>query len=58
MNKLLGLNLRFHVNSDGKLKVNTTGTVCDRYVVTGFKIKVGKEKNYLFPILKIEKSKK
>lgn len=58
MKKLTGLNLMFHVNSDGQLKVNTKGTVCERYVVTGFKLKAGKEKNYLFPILKIATPKK
>lgn len=54
MSYFLKLNVRFHIDSGGKLRVTTKGNICDTYVVDGFKLKLFKKKNYLFPILKNE----
>lgn len=58
MSKLFGLNIRLYVDSFGKLRVNSDKGFSELYTVSGFKIKAGKERNYLFPILKIEIPKK
>lgn len=58
MSKLFGLKLKLQIDYCGKLRVNANGSIRDLYVVEGFKIKAVKEKNYLYPILKIEISGK
>lgn len=58
MRKLLGLNLMLYVDSSGKLRVRTKIVGSELFAVEGFKIKVSKDKNYVFPILKVEISKK
>ena len=54
----MGNKIRLYIDYRGKLRVTAYGDLSDIYVVAGFKMKAGKEKNYLFPILKIEIPKK
>ena len=56
--KLLGMNIELNVDLNGKLRVAVKGTAGAIYVVEGFKKAVYKEKEYIFPILKIEIPKK
>ncbi len=58
MNKFQILNLRLCIDCIGKLRISSNGGINDIWVVIGFKIKAGKQKNYLFPILKVEMPKK
>lgn len=53
MRKLLGLNLMLYVDCFGKLRLKTKVMGSELFAVEGFKIKVSKDTNYVFPILKV-----
>ena len=57
MSKMLRWSIKLHIDNNGKLRVTTRRDIGYIYVVEGFKIKVSKDKNYVFPILKIEMQK-
>ena len=52
MSNLLGLDIELYVYCFGKLKVSGKAKPGEAYVVIGFKIKIHREHNYVFPLLR------